>query len=380
MITVTEVTAEKQLCAFIDFPHDLYEGDKNYVPEIFMGQKDMLNPKKYPFHSYGKAKYYLASKDGKLVGRVAAINNPNYNNHFGSKVGFWGFMDMINDQSVCNALLDKVKEFALSNGCDSIMGPTNFTTNETAGVLVEGFDDPPKIMMTYNKPYYKELLENYGLKKEMDLYAYMIYTDKVSEKSIVLSASIEERLKTKGITVRNFNLKDINNEAQRVKKIYNQAWDENWGFVPFTDAEFEYLKNDLKMILDPKFAYMAEKDGEPIGFSLTLPNINEILIKNRRGRLFPFGIFRLLFGKNKTKTVRIMAMGVIEEYRKAGIEAVFFAKSIQEAKARKLIGGEASWVLENNVSMRKSAEHLNGEKYKTYRLYKMSILNDTPKD
>ena len=373
MIKVEEVSSEKMLKAFINFPHDLYEGDPNYVPEIFMGQRDMMNPKKYPFHKYGTAKYFLAYKDGKIVGRVAAINNPNYNTHFNTKVGFWGFMDMTNDQDVCNALVAEVVKYAKSHGHTSIMGPTNFTTNETAGVLVEGFDDPPKIMMTYNKPYYKTLLENFGLKKEMDLYAYMIYTSKVSEKSIQLADAIEKRLATKGITIRNISIKDLNQETERVKNIYNSAWEENWGFVPFTDAEFEYLKNDLKLILDPNFGFIAEKDGEPIGFNLTLPNINEILQKNKRGKLFPFGIFRLLLGKSKTKTVRILAMGVKEEFRKLGIEAVFFAKNILEAKRKNLIGGEASWVLENNESMRKSAEHLNGEKYKTYRLYKMTL-------
>ena len=163
------------------------------------------------------------------------------------------------------------------------------------------------------------------------------------------------------------------NEAKTIQKVYNDAWEENWGFVPFTDAEFEYLKNDLKMLLDPAFAYIAEKDGVPIGFGITLPNINEILIKNKRGRLFPFGIFRLLFGKKKTKTVRVLALGVVEQYRKMGIEAVFFAKNIQETKRRGLVGGEASWVLENNEPMKAAAEHLNGERYKTYRLYKMPV-------
>jgi len=201
----------------------------------------------------------------------------------------------------------------------------------------------------------------------------MIYTSKVSEKSIQLADAIEKRLATKGITIRNIRIKDLDKETERVKNIYNSAWEENWGFVPFTDAEFEYLKNDLKLILDPNFGFIAEKDGEPIGFNLTLPNINEILQKNKRGKLFPFGIFRLLLGKSKTKTVRILAMGVKEEFRKLGIEAVFFAKNILEAKRKNLIGGEASWVLENNESMRKSAEHLNGEKYKTYRLYKMTL-------
>lgn len=372
-VTIREVSFDNGIADFINFPHDLYEGDPNYVPEIFIGQKDMMNPAKYPFHKYGKVKYYLAVKNGKTVGRIAAIQNSNYNNHHHCKVGFFGFLDFAQDQEVVNALLDKAKQYAVENGNEYLMGPTNFTTNETAGTLVDGFHEPPKIMMTYNKPYYDQLIQQYGLKKEMDLYAYMIYGDKASEKSIRIADAVESRLKAKGITIRNVNVKDINNEAKRIQKVYNDAWEENWGFVPFTDAEFEYLKNDLKMLLDPAFAYIAEKDGVPIGFGITLPNINEILIKNKRGRLFPFGIFRLLFGKKKTKTVRVLALGVVEQYRKMGIEAVFFAKNIQETKRRGLVGGEASWVLENNEPMKAAAEHLNGERYKTYRLYKMPV-------
>lgn len=372
-VTIREVSFDNGIADFINFPHDLYEGDPNYVPEIFIGQKDMMNPAKYPFHKYGKVKYYLAVKNGKSVGRIAAIQNSNYNNHHHCKVGFFGFFDFAQDQEVVDALLDKAKQYAVENGNEYLMGPTNFTTNETAGTLVDGFHEPPKIMMTYNKPYYDQLIQHYGLKKEMDLYAYMIYGDKASEKSIRIADAVESRLKAKGITIRNVNIKDINNEAKRIQKVYNDAWEENWGFVPFTDAEFEYLKNDLKMLLDPAFAYIAEKDGVPIGFGITLPNINEILIKNKRGRLFPFGIFRLLFGKKKTKTVRVLALGVVEQYRKMGIEAVFFAKNIQETKRRGLVGGEASWVLENNEPMKAAAEHLNGERYKTYRLYKMPV-------
>jgi GNAT superfamily N-acetyltransferase len=372
-VTIKEVTFEKGISEFINVPHDLYEGDPCYVPEIFIGQKDMMNPKKYPFYKYGKAKFFIAQKNGRNVGRIATIDNTNYNKHHNSSVGFFGFMDFIEDQEVVDALLDKAKAFAQENGYEYLMGPTNYTTNETAGILVEGFNEPPKILMTYNKPYYGQLLENYGLKKEMDLYAYMIPTANASEKSLRIADVVETRLKQKGITIRNVNIKDIDNEAKRIQKVYNEAWDENWGFVPFTDAEFEYLKNDLKMLIDPKFTYIAEKNGEPIGFGITLPNINEILIKNKRGKLFPFGIFRLLFGKSKTKAVRVLALGVIGEYRKMGIEALFFAKNITEAKKRGLIGGEASWVLENNEPMRTAAEHLNGEKYKTYRLYKMPL-------
>ena len=372
-IAIQEVTFKKGIADFINFPHDLYKDDPNYVPEIFIGQKDMMNPDKYPFHQYGQAKYYLAKSDNKIVGRIAAIQNTNYNEHHHCKVGFFGFMDFIEDQEVVNALLDKAKTFARENGNEYLMGPTNFTTNETAGILIDGFNEPPKIMMMYNKPYYKNMIEAYGMTKEIDLYAYMIYTDKVSEKALNIAEALEVRLKKHGITIRSLVLKDISNEAKRIQSVYNQAWDDNWGFVPFTDAEFEYLKNDLKMIVDPRFAYIAEKNGETIGFGLTLPNINEVLIKNKRGKLFPFGIFRLLFGKKKIKSVRILALGVLKEYRKSGIEAVFFAKNIREAKKQNLIGGEASWVLENNKPMCDAAEHLNGERYKTYRLYKTKI-------
>jgi hypothetical protein len=372
-IQIQEVSFQSGIGEFIDYPHELYKDDPYYVPEIYIGQKDMMNPKKYPFHQYGKVRYFLAKKGGKTVGRIAAISNPNYNQHHDCKVGFFGFMDFIEDQEVVNTLLAKAKEFAIENGNDYLMGPTNFTTNETAGTLIEGFDDAPKLMMTYNKPYYGTLLEAAGLQKEMDLYAYMIYTKKASEKSLRLADALEERLRSRGITIRSIVVKNIDEEAKKIQKIYNQAWQKNWGFVPFTDAEFAYLKNDLKMLVDPAFTYIAEKNGEAIGFGITLPNINEILIKNKRGRLFPFGIFRLLFGKKSCKTVRVLALGVLEEYRKAGIEAVFFAKNIQESKKRNLLGGEASWILESNDAMRAAAEHLNGEKYKTYRLYKTKL-------
>ncbi len=368
-LKIVEVLPNDGIQKFIDFPHDLYQNDPYYVPEVFLTQRDMMNPKKYPFHQYGSARYFLAEKDGNIVGRIAAIDNTNYNQHFKKQVGFFGFLDFIEDQEVVNLLLNKAEEIALSRGYQALMGPTNFTTNETAGTLVDGFNDSPKIMMTYNKPYYGALMESWGLSKEMDLYAYALYTNKVSEKSLRIADAIEQRLASRGISIRSMNIKDINNEAKKVKEIYNSAWDDNWGFVPFTDAEFDYIKNDLKMLLDPKFAFIAEKEGKAIGFSLTIPNINEILIKNKRGRLLPWGIFRLFFGKNKTKTVRVLALGVVEPYRKAGIEAIFFAKTIQEAQKRGIIMGEASWILENNEPMRKAAEHLNGEKYKTYRLY-----------
>lgn len=358
---------------FVNFPHDLYADDPNYVPEIFMGQMDILDEKKYPFFKYGTAEFWLAYQDGKAVGRIASIDNTNYNQHFKTQTGFFGFFDCIDDKTVAHALLDKAREYANERGFNKIIGPTNYSTNETAGTLIDGFHEPPKIMMTYNASYYQELLESYGLDKEMDLYAYLLPVESVSKKSLRLADAFEQRLERKGITIRKFRKKDIIKEAAGMMNIYNQSWEDNWGFVPFTEAEFEFLRNDLKMLVDEDFTFIAEKEGKMIGFGLTLPDINEILIKNKRGKLFPFGIFRLLFGKKKTNWVRVIALGVLPEYRKMGIEAIFFAKNIAETKRRGKSGGEASWVLESNTEMVNAADRMNGIRYKTYRLFSKSL-------
>ncbi len=370
---LVQVFDKKGKKAFVNFPHDLYADDPNYVPEIFMGQMDILDEKKYPFFEYGSAEFWIAYQDGTAVGRIATIDNTNYNKHFNSKTGFFGFFDCIHDKNVAHALLDKAKDYAEARGFNKIIGPTNYSTNETAGTLIDGFHEPPKIMMTYNAPYYQELLESYGLGKEMDLYAYQLPVKSVSKKSLRLADAFEERLNRKGIIIRNFRKKDIIREAAGMMEIYNHAWDENWGFVPFTEAEFEFLRNDLKLLVDEDYTFIAEKDGKMIGFGLTLPDINEILIKNKRGKLFPLGIFRLLFGKKKTKWVRVLALGILPEFRKMGIEAVFFAKNIKESQRRGIQGGEASWVLESNTEMVNAAERMNGIRYKTYRLFSKAL-------
>lgn len=368
-LVVREATTKKEIIQFIDFAHDLYAQDKNYVPEIFMGQKDMFNKAKYPFFETGDAQMFLAFDDNKIVGRIAAIKNPNYNKYHNSNIGFFGFLEFIKSEEVLKVLLDAARKCLASENYDYLMGPTNFTTNETSGFLVDGFHEPPKVMMTYNFPYYDEMLKSVGVTKEMDMFAYMIPTDSVSDKSIKMTKLIEERLKRQDISIQNMNLKDFKNEASKVHKVYNAAWEKNWGFVPFTDSEFSHLAGDLKMILDPKFSYVAMHKDKMIGFSISLPDINEITKSFKKGRLLPFNIIKLLLNKNKTRCVRIAAMGVVPEYRRKGIEAIFFAKNILEARERKLVGGEASWVLENNTDMVNAAEKLNGIRYKTYRLY-----------
>lgn len=373
-VDIVEVNSPKLTKAFIDFPHDLYANDDYYVPEIHMGQKEVHSRKKNPFFKHSEAISYIAYNDGKIVGRISAILNNNYNAYHNCNIGFFGFFDAINNEEVAHTLFDKAKVWLEEKKVDAILGPTNFSmTTDTGGLLVDGFDASPIVMMTYNKRYYIELVESYGFKKEMDLFAYMIYTNKVSERSVKLASMIEERLARTGIKVRLVNLKDFKNEIAKIKSVYDQAWEKNWGFNPPTEAEFDHLAEGLKMLVDANFCYIAEDKGKPIGFSISLPDINEIVKTMPKGRLFPFGIFKLLMRKKKTKYVRIATLGVIEEYRKKGIEAIFFAKNILQAKKQNLIGGEASWILENNQMMVQGAEKLNGEKYKTYRIYRLDL-------
>ena len=368
-VEILKVSDKKQKKQFIDFPHDLYKDDPLYVPELYIAQNEMMDTKKYPLFEFSTVEFFLAKKDDKIAGRIAAIHNKNYNDYHKANAGFFGFFDIIDDPEVSEALLDAATNYLTKKGLTEIIGPCNYSTNETAGLLVDGFDRSPMVMMTYNKPYYADHLERYGFEKSMDLYAYIIWTKSVSDRTLKLAAVLEERLKRTGITIRNINLKNLKQEVKSMKPIYNAIWQDNWGFVPFTDKEIMHLADSLKLIADERWVYIAEDKGKIIGFNITLPDINQITKGFKKGRLFPFNVIKLLMNKKKTKYVRIIAMGVLEEYRKKGIEGIFFAKNIQTAKETGVIGGEASWVLESNDMMLKAAENLNGERYKTYRLY-----------
>jgi len=373
MIEIVEVKTSGQLKSFIDFQHDLYKGDPNYVPELFIAQRDLLSPGKHPFHEHSKLQAFLAYRNNQIVGRIAAIMNNNHNSFNKVSEGFFGFFDAIDDQEVANKLFEAATAWLKQRGANNLVGPASPTTNDACGLLIDGFDRPPVAMMTYNKPYYKQLIEGAGFRKQVDLVAYDMSTAGADERSIRLQQAIETRLKTKGITIRPINMKDFKNEVDKVKEVYNSAWDKNLGFVPATDAEFKYLAKDMKMILDPDFCLVAEHNGSFVGFALAIPDINEILRKIPRGRLFPFGIFKLLFGVKKIKYLRVLALGVVDGYRKLGIEACFYARIIKSAQQKNLRGAEASWILEHNEMMKKGIESINGNAYKTYRMYEKPI-------
>lgn len=373
MIQVNKIEAKgKSLKSFIDFPHDLYAGDPNYVPELFMAQRDLLSPAKHPFFKHSEMQLFMAFQDGKAVGRIAAILNNNNNKFNNTTDGFFGFFDCIDNQEIANQLLDTARAWVKAKGMNTFIGPVNPSTNEACGLLVQGFDSPPMVMMPYNKAYYINLLENYGLKKQVDLWAHALYKENVGDKPVRLYDALVERLKAKGVTIRKIDLgKNFKQELQSFGEVYNAAWDKNMGFVPMTKEEFEFMGKDLKLVADPDYCLVAEHEGKVVGVSLCLPDINQVLKKIKRGRLFPTGIFKLLLGRKKINALRVMALGVLEPYRKMGIEACFYAGIMKKGFEKGIVMAEASWILEHNDMMNRALEHINSKVYKIYRIYEM---------
>lgn len=373
MLKVITVSGKKELQRFIDFPHQLYLGDKNYVPELFIAQRDMLTHGKHPSLKHINIQLFLVEKHDRIVGRIAAIHNKNHNQFTGDNNGFFGFFDAVNDYDVAKLLLNTTSQWLTGKNLTGMMGPVNYSTNDPCGLLINGFDNPPQVMMTYNKPYYQKFLEQYGLEKRMDLFSYWFNTNTIPQRILKLAKNIEQRLNRNGITIRTINLKKFKEEVKGIKKIYNDAWDKNWGFVPFTDEEFDYVAKDMKLILDKNLVFVAEKNNQMIGFTLALPNINEVQINVNKGRLLPSGIFKLLFNKSKIKSLRVITLGVLNEYRMLGIEACFYTRITEEAARKGYIGAEASWILENNEMMNRELQNIGSKVYKTHRLYQMQL-------
>jgi len=335
-----------------------------------MDQKILLNPDKHPFYEHAKIQFFLAKKDGVNAGRIAAIVDDNHNEFHEERTGFFGFFETVEDYEVAEKLLSAAKSWVKDQNMKAFRGPVNPCQNEECGLLVDAFDSPPVIMMTYNPPYYADFIERFGLEKVRDLYAY--YIDDKNPPPDKLIRVAEAIRKKKNLTVRPVNMKDFNNEAKKVWQVYNNAWSKNWGFVPMTEAEFDHLAKNLKQALVPEIALIAEIEGEPIGFSLSLPDLNRALI-HTNGRLLPFGLPKILYYSKKIDMIRIIIMGVIHKYQKQGIDSIFYLDTWRNASAKGYWRGEMSWILDNNDMMNRSATMLGGRIYKTYRLYEMAL-------
>ena len=366
------VYSKDELASFIDFPHDLYKDDPNYVPELFIAQRDLLV--KHPFHKHSSLQPFLAYDGEKVIGRIAAILNNNHNKFNNVNDGFFGFFDCINNQEAADLLFYAASNWLKEKGAtEKFIGPVNFSTNEACGLLIQGFDQSPMLMYTYNYPYYADLVEKAGFKKQMDLISWSWDDKSYDDKSVRLLDALQNRLKRNNIIIRKVNLKNFKAETEKLREVYNSAWDQNSGFVPLNDEEFDWLAKDLKLILDPDFALVAEQEGKIVAFGLALPNYNEIFKTIKRGRLFPTGIFKLLLNRKKVKGLRIYALGVVDGYRKMGIEAVLYGTIIKEYRRKGLKYAEAGWTLENNTLINEAIIAIKGDPHKKYRLYEKPL-------
>lgn len=365
------VETKSDLKEFIKFAWKIYKDDPYWVPPLMMDKLNLLNEDKNPFFKHAEIELYMAYRDGEAVGRIAAIKNDLHNEIHKDNVGFFGFYESINDAEVCAALLDKAKEWLKAKGFSEMRGPANPSSNDEWGLLIDGFDDSPRLLMTYNPKYYIDLFDGYGLKKVKDLYAYKLENKKVlsSEK---LKRVAELAAKRAGVTVRAMNKKDFENELEKFKYVYNKAWAPNWGFVPLTDEEIDHMAADLKPLVDPNLVLFVEREGETVGAALVMPDYN-FIIKNLNGKLFPFGIVKLLTQNKKINWARVITLGLIPDYQKKGLDAVLYYEIVNRAAERGIYYGEASWVLEDNEMMKRGAQVMNGELYKKYRVYEIKI-------
>jgi GNAT superfamily N-acetyltransferase len=307
------------------------------------------------------------------VGRIVGIINDKHNQFHDEKIGFFGFFESVHDQSVANALLDEVARWAKSKGMSAVRGPVSPSTNYECGLLVEGFDDPPAVNMTYNPTYYPDLFEKWGLAKAKDLYAYLIKGDAKFSDRLMAHA---ERLKKKGaVSFRPVRLSKFDQEVELIQEIYNDAWEKNWGFVPMDSEEFRHMAKDMKTFVDPELCLIAEVRGQAVGFALTMPDVNQAIKKVPDGKLLPTGLLKLLWhtkGPGRKKTIdrcRIITLGVRKAHMELGVGPMLYSEYLKRCVQLGYKTGEASWILEDNRPMNKALELMRAQRSKVYRIY-----------
>ncbi len=369
-VEVTRVLDALEKDRFIKFQWRIYRDDLHWVPPLLMERHEFLDPAKNPFYLHADVALFVARRGGEIVGRIAAVEDRNFNAFHKTRTAYFGLFESVNDKEVAGSLVAAAKDWARWRGLDTILGPMNLSTNYEVGLLVEGFDSDPYLQMTYNPRYYGELLEACGLKKAKDLFAWeRSAATPPPERFARIADKIREH---EGITIRSVKLRHFDAEVERIKEVYNAAWEQNWGFVPMTDAEFNKLAKDLKQFVAPDLCLVAECEGEPIAFSLTVPDYNQPL-KKLNGRLttfgLPIGLLKLLWNARKIDRVRLMALGVKTGWRRRGIDAVLVVETIRRTRELGYAGGEVSWTLEDNHLINRAIESCGCTRTKLYRMY-----------
>ena len=363
-MTVEPVEDRRGLRAFLRLPEDLYRDDPRWVPPLRRDERARLAPTS-PFFAHAEARLFLARRGGSVVGRVAGIINRLHLARWEDGAGFFGFFETVRDPTVAEALLGEVTAWLRSQGLRVLRGPVNPSTHDECGLLVDGFDRPPCLLMPYNPPYYASLLEGLGLRPIRDLVSYAVEVPQAVPARVARMAGVAEE---RGIRVRCLDPRRLPAETEVIRNLYNAAWGENWGVVPMTPEEAASLASRLRPVLVPGLALIAESGGRPVGFILGLPDINPAL-RLLRGRLTPWGVARYLWRRRRLEGSRLMALGVIPEARRQGVDAVLYREYLSAARRRGYRWIEAGWILEENAVTRRAVERWGGQVVKRYRLY-----------
>ncbi len=369
-IRIEAVKNKSEKNKFIKFPWKIYKDDPNWVPPLILDMKEKLDPGKNSFFEHAEVELFAAYRGNEQVGRIAAILDEAHIRFNNENAAFFGLFESVNDAGVASALLDRAAQWGRDRKMSILRGPMNLSMNDECAFLLEGFDSPPVIMMSYNPPYYIELMQQSGMRKAKDLYAYLMTRDRETKKRV--DAVVVKVKKQLPVTLRSVNLKDVHNEALRIKSIYNQGWVDNWGFVPWTDKEMEHMAEKLKKLADPDLIILAEAKGQPVGFAFGLPNYNEVLQK-LDGRLFPFGVLKFLIYRKKIKGFRAVVFGLVKEYHNTGLSYYLYSQLEKNALQKGYQWAETSWQLEDNKAVNRFVESVGGKLYKKYRLFERDI-------
>lgn len=369
------VSSRKRWGQFIELPWKIYRGDACWVPPLRYELRRQLDTQKNPFFRHAKLKAWLAVENGQPIGRIAAIIDDNHNRHYGERTGFFGYFECAQHPEAAAALLEAAGAWLRENGLYKMTGPINLSTANESGLLIEGFDRPPVIQMTYNPPYYLELLEAAGMQKLIDLLAFYTTDEIVAKKDLIQRLErISNRLtQAEHIDFRSFDPRHYARDLELIRQLYNDFMQDNWGFVPLEKEEFAFSAGLLRPLLVPELALFAEVNGKPVGFSLAVPDVNQTLIK-MNGRLLPFGLLKFLWYKRKITDIRVMLMGISAAFRRKGLEAVFYLKTIKDGYYKKgFTGAEMSWVTESNPDMIAALAKLDTHVYKKYRIFSKDL-------
>jgi GNAT superfamily N-acetyltransferase len=370
-VTVDSAVTPRELKSFVRFPMTLYRNDSLFVPPLVSERMNFFSHRN-PLFGFTDVAYFLARDEGRrVVGRVTAHINRRHNELTGERTGFFGFFECERDPKVAACLMAAVESWHRERSMEVVRGPLNFSTNEECGFLADGFDRAPAIMMPYTPAYYLEMMSVAGYTPARNLLAYEYESPdgRIPEQLTRVNERIRKRT---GVTVRKINMQRFDRDVAIAFDIYNAAWEDNWGFVPMTEKEFKFQAKDLKRAIDPRLVLLAEKDGVPIAFSLTLPDHN-VILKKMGGRLFPFGIFHFIFGRRSIRHVRVMALGVLQEYRRLGVDVLLYHDTFRNGLQSGYVSCEMSWILDDNELMRRAIERLGGTLTKVYRIYEKGL-------